>query len=56
MRRTNASVWADVVGGMSLEASALKLKLCYFGHVIRAEGLEKDFMLEWATGRGVEGG
>jgi len=44
-KRTNASVWAEVGGGMSLEAKALKLKLSYFGHVIRGDGLEKDFML-----------
>jgi len=29
---------------MSLDARALKLKLSCFGHVIRADGWEKDFM------------
>jgi len=31
-----------------LEARAIKLKLSYFGHVIRADGLEKDFMVGMA--------
>jgi len=44
------SVWSEVGGGMSLEAKVLKLKLSYFGHVIRADGLEKDFMLGMGNG------
>ena len=30
---------------MSLEAMALKLKLSYFGHIMRANGMEKSIML-----------
>jgi len=35
---------------MPLEAGALKLKLSYFGHLIRADGLEKDFILGIGNG------
>jgi len=49
-KRSNASVGAEVGGGISLEVRALKLQLSYFGHVIRADGLEKDFMLGMGNG------
>jgi len=53
--RTNASLWAEVEGGMPFEARALKLKLSYFGHVMRADGLEKDFMLGMGNGTMIRG-
>jgi protein-disulfide isomerase len=35
----------------SLDATILQLKLCYFGHVMRAEGsLEQDIMLRKVAG------
>ena len=45
-KRTNLSVLEEVKPKRSLEATILRLKLRYFGHVMRAKGsLEWDIML-----------
>jgi hypothetical protein len=50
-RRTNFSVLEEVKPKRSLEATILRLKLCYFGHVMRAKGsLERDIMLGQVAG------
>jgi len=44
-KRTNFSVLEEVKPERSLEAAILRLKLHYFGHVMRAEGLlERDML------------
>jgi hypothetical protein len=49
--RTNFSVLEEVKPKRSLEATILRLKLRYFGHVMRAEGsLERDIMLGQVAG------
>jgi len=40
----------EVGGGMALKAKVLRLNLSYFGHVIWADRLEKDFMLGMGNG------
>ena len=50
-RVTNKTVLTWASPKMSLETMALKLKLTYFGHVLRANGLERDIMLGKVTGR-----
>jgi len=45
-KRTNFSVLEEVKHKRSLEATVLRLKLRYFGHVMRAKwSLERDIML-----------
>ena len=45
-RRSNNSILKDISPGCSLEGLMLKLKLQYFGHLMRrAESLEKTLML-----------
>ena len=45
-RRSNQSILKEISPGCSLEALMLKLKLQYFGHLIRrADSLEKTLML-----------
>jgi hypothetical protein len=45
-RRTHFSVLKEVKPKRSLEATILRLKLCYFGHIMTAKGsLEQDIML-----------
>ena len=45
-RRTNQSVLKEISPGISLEGVMLKLKLQYFGHLMRrADSLEKTLML-----------
>ena len=45
-RRTNKSILKEISPGCSLEGLMLKLKLQYFGHLIRrADSLEKTLML-----------
>ena len=45
-RRSNHSILKEVSPGCSLEGMMLKLKLQYFGHLMRrAESLEKTLML-----------
>ena len=51
-RRSNQSILKDISLGCSLEGLMLKLKLQYFGHLMRrADSLEKTLML-----RKIEGG
>ena len=50
-RRSNQSVLKEISPKCSLEGLMLKLKLQYFGHLMRADSLEKTLML----GR-IEGG
>ena len=45
-RRSNPSILKEISPEYSLEGRMLKLKLLYFGHLIRKAGsLEKIFML-----------
>ena len=45
-RRSNQSILKEISPGCSLEVQMLKLKLQYFGHLIRrADSLEKTLML-----------
>ena len=45
-RRSNQSVLKEISPGCSLEGMMLKLKLQYFGHLVRrADSLEKTVML-----------
>ena len=50
-RRSNQSILKDIILRCSLEGLMLKLKLQYFGHLIRTDSLEKTLML-----RKIEGG
>ena len=45
-RRSNQSILKDISPGISLEGMMLKLKLQYFGHLMRrADSLEKTLVL-----------
>ena len=51
-RRSNQSVLKEISPGCSLEGMMLKLKLQYFGHLMRrADSLEKTLMLGKIEGR-----
>ena len=51
-RRSNQSILKEVNPGISLEGMMLKLKLQYFGHLMRrADSLEKTLMLGGSGGR-----
>ena len=51
-RRSNQSILKEIRPGCSLEGLMLKLKLQYFGHLIRrADSLEKTLMLGGIGGR-----
>ena len=51
-RRSNQSILKEISPGCSLEGMMLKLKLQYFGHLIRrADSLEKTLMLGGIVGR-----
>ena len=51
-RRSNQSILKDISPGISLEGMMLKLKLHYFGHLMRrVDSLEKTLMLGWIGGR-----
>ena len=51
-RRSNQSILKDINPGISLEGMMLKLKLQYFGHLMRrVDLLEKTLMLEGIRGR-----
>ena len=51
-RRSNQSILKDVNLGISLEGMMLKLKLQYFGHLMRrVDSLEKTLMLGGIGGR-----
>ena len=50
-RRSNQSIRKEISPGISLEGMMLKLKLQYFGHLMRrADSLEKTLMLGGAGG------
>ena len=51
-RRSNQSILKEISPGCSLEGLMLKLKLQYFGHVMRrVDSLEKNLMLGGIRGR-----
>ena len=51
-RRSNQSILKDISPGRSLEGMMLKLKLQYFGHILRrVDSLEKTLMLGGIWGR-----
>ena len=51
-RRSNQSILKEIIPGCSLEGLMLKLKLQYFGHLMRkADSLEKALMLGKIEGR-----
>ena len=55
-RRSNQSILKEISPGCSLEGLMLKLKLQYFGHLMRrVDSLEKTLMLG-GIGQGGEGG
>ena len=55
-RRSNQSIPKEISPGCSLEGLVLKLKLQYFGHLMRsADSLEKTLMLGKIEGRGSRG-
>ena len=51
-RRSNQSILKEISPGISLEGMMLKLKLQYFGHLMRSvDSLEKTLMLGGIEGR-----
>ena len=51
-RRSNQSILKEIIPGYSLERLMLKLKLQYFGHLMRrADSLEETLMLGKIEGR-----
>ena len=51
-RRSNQSILKEISPGCSLEGLMLKLKLQYFGHLMRTvDSLEKTLMVEGIGGR-----
>ena len=51
-RRSNQSILKEISPGISLERMMLKLKLQYFGHLMRrVDSLEKTLMLGETGGR-----
>ena len=51
-RRSNQFILKEIRIGISLEGMMLKLKLQYFGHLMRRfDSLEKTLMLGWVGGR-----
>jgi hypothetical protein len=53
---TNFSVLEDVKPKRSLEATILRLKVCYFGHIMRAKrSLEQDIMFGQGEGHRKQG-
>ena len=51
-RRSNQFILKEMSPGCSLEGLMLKLKLQYFGHLMRrVDSLEKTLMLGWIGGR-----
>ena len=55
-RRSNQSILKEMSPGCSLEGLMLKLKLQYFGHLMRrVDSLEKTLMLEGIGGRSRRG-
>ena len=55
-RRSNQSILKEISPGCSLEGLMLKLKLQYFGHLMRrVDSLEKTLMLGGIGGRRIRG-
>ena len=55
-RRSNQSILKEIRPGIALEGMMLKLKLQYFGHLIRrVDSLEKTLMLGGIRSRGRRG-
>jgi len=55
-RRSNLSILKEISPGISLEEMMLKLKLQYFGHLMRrVDSLEKTLMLGGIGGRRKKG-
>ena len=55
-RRSNQAILKEISPGISLEGMMLKLKLQYFGHLMRrVDSLEKTLMLRGIGGRGRRG-
>ena len=55
-RRSNQSILKEISPGCSLEGMVLKLKLQYFGHLMRrVDSLEKTLMLGGIEGRRIRG-
>ena len=55
-RRSNPSILKEINPGYSLEGLMLKLKLQYFGHLMRTvDSLEKTLMLGKTEGRWIRG-
>ena len=51
-KRSNQSILKEISPGISLEGMMLKLKIQYFGHLMRrVDSLEKTLMLEGIEGR-----
>ena len=51
-RRSNQSILKEISPGISLEGMMLKMKLQYFGHLMRrVDSLEKTLMLRGIAGR-----
>ena len=50
-RRSNQSILKEISPGCSLEGLMLKLKLQYFGHLMRSDSFEKTLMLGKIEGR-----
>ena len=51
-RRSNESILKEICAGISLEGMMLKLKLQYFGHLMRrVDSLEKTLRLGGIEGR-----
>ena len=56
VRRSNQSTLKEISPGCSLEGLMLKLKLQYFGHLMRrADSFEKTLMLGKIEGRRIRG-
>ena len=51
IRRSNQYILKEISPGCSLEGLMLKLKLQYFGHLMRTDLLEKTLMLRKIEGR-----
>ena len=55
-KRSNQSILKEISPGFSLEGMMLKLKLLYFGHLMRrVDSLEKSLMLGGIEGRRIRG-
>ena len=55
-KRSNQSILKEISPGISLEGMMLKLKLQYFGHLMRrVDSLEKTLMLEGNWGQEEKG-